>query len=107
MFIYLINSFIGVYGLGELTYNYAKSTVNYSYNGIGVPLNLDDINTQNSLSRVGGGLGAGITFDVFLAKLSLEAKYNVMNLIAKDEGEPAKSFFSLSLGINFGGSPAK
>lgn len=104
---YLINKGIGVYALGELTYNYFQSTTNYKYNSIGIPLNLKDINTKPSNSRIGAGIGAGMDLNVLFATIFLEAKYNMMNIIAKDDGEPMKSYFTLSVGLSFGGNPTE
>ncbi len=93
---YLIRSIVGLYGTGQLTYNYISNSVDYNYNSIALPLN------QSSTDhRVGFGLGAGIDIDAFLVTLNLEAKYNIVNLIGKTAGEQTKSYFSLSLGALF------
>ncbi len=102
---YFINSAIGAYLLGELTYNYNKNTVNYMYSGVGMPLDLKISDQNPGYSRIGAGIGAGIEFNIIITTLLLEAKYNFMNIIAKDEGEPIKSYFTLSLGVKFGGMP--
>lgn len=88
------SDFINVYGVGELSYNYISYTVDYN----DIPLNLD---TSPVYNRVGFGLGAGIDLNVKLLILNLEAKYNIMNLIGKESGEPDKSYVTLSLGVVF------
>ncbi|MFC2130715.1 outer membrane beta-barrel protein [Bacteroidota bacterium] len=93
---YIINSTIGVYGTGELSYNYIYNSVDADYQGVPIPL--EESPTD---SRVGFGLGAGVDFDATLVTLNLEAKYSIANLIGKESGEETKSFFSLSLGIFF------
>ena len=98
---YLINSFMGLYGTGELSYNFISSTVNYKKNDVAIPLNLD---TAPMDSRVGVGLGLGADIDAKLVLLNLEAKYNISNLIGKSGDEPTKSYFTLTLGVFFGGA---
>lgn len=94
----LITDFINIYGTGELTYNFISSTVDYVKNDITFPLNIDTAPMDN---RVGFGLGVGFDIDIKLLILNLEAKYNFMNLIGKESGEPDKTYFTLSLGVVF------
>lgn len=94
---HIIRSVIGVYGLGELTYNYISNSVNVDTKGVDIP-----ISSSPSYNRVGANVGAGIDFDLFLVNMNVEAKYNFTNLIGKETGESTKSFFSLSLGVYFG-----
>lgn len=93
---YLIRSILGVYGTGQLTYNYISNSVDYNYKN--VPISLNQSPTDH---RVGFGLGAGIDIDAILMTLNLEAKYNIINLIGKTNDEKTKSYFSLSLGVLF------
>ncbi len=101
---YLFNSGIGVYGTGELSYNYNKNTVNVDYGGMSVPANLDSSPTYN---RVGAGFGVGIDLNAFLFLANLEAKYNYSNIIGRDSDEKLKSYFTLTLGIFFGSASSK
>ncbi len=93
---YLFKSFIGVYGCGDLSYNYVTSSVDYKYNGVQVP-----ISTTPSNSRLGFGLGAGVDVNLGLLLLNLEGKYNYMNLIGKESSESDKNYFNLCLGVYF------
>ncbi|MFA6570593.1 MAG: outer membrane beta-barrel protein [Bacteroidota bacterium] len=95
---YLIKSVVGVYGIGELTYNYISNTVDVSYAGQDIPLNLD-LNPTNS--RIGFGIGAGADLDIKLVKLNLEGRYNLANFIGASAEEKSKAYFSLSLGVYF------
>ena len=101
---YIINTGIGLYGTGELSYNYNKNTVNVDYNGTSIPANFDTAPTYN---RVGAGFGAGLDFNAFLFLANLEAKYNYANIIGRDSGEELKAYFTLSLGIHFGTASAR
>jgi hypothetical protein len=96
--LYLLKSFIGLYGVGELTYNYITSTVDATTSGITFPLNL---NLNPNESRVGFGLGIGADLDIKIITLNLEAKYNIANLIGAGPDEKSKAYFSLSLGAFF------
>jgi hypothetical protein len=101
---YIFNTGIGIYGTGELSYNYNKNTVNAEYNGIDVPLNLDK---SPSYSRVGAGLGAGLDINAILFLANVEAKYNFSNIIGRESGEDLKSYFTLSVGIYLGTAGAR
>ena len=95
---YFVRSVIGVYALGDLTYNLISSTVDYKKEDITIPLNL---NTAPSDSRVGFSLGAGIEIDAKLLGIFLEAKYNIANMIGQTGDEKSKAFYTLSLGVRF------
>jgi len=101
---YFIKTGIGLYGTGELAYNYNKNTVNWGSDISSVPLNFDSSPTY---SRVGAGLGVGLDVDLFLMLVNLEAKYNFSNLIGRETGEDLKSYFTLSLGIYLGKASAR
>jgi hypothetical protein len=68
---------------------------------VSIPLNLD---LSPNDSRVGFGLGAGVDLDLQIFNANIEAKYNMLNLIGKVSNEPAKAFYTLSVGIFFGSS---
>lgn len=101
---YIISSGIGLYGTGELAYNYNKNTVNIDKGDVSIPANLFDSPTY---SRVGAGLGVGLDLNLFFALANLEAKYNFSNIIGRETGEELKSFFTLSVGIYFGSAGAR
>jgi len=94
---YLFRSAIGVYGIGELSYNYILNNVEYS----GVPLKASMSPSDN---RVGCGLGLGFDFDLKVIVLNLETKYNIANLIGRSSEENSKSYLSVNVGIFFGNS---
>lgn len=95
---YIINTGVGIYGTGELSYNYYSNSVDIqSVQGdIIIPGEPDG-------GRVGFGIGAGLDVNLILINANLEAKYNVSNLIGKTDGEKTKAYYTLSLGIFFGG----
>lgn len=104
----IVNSFIDVYGLGELSYNYTKNTTNLIYKKIPIPLDLnDEIDFTSSASRLGYVLGVGIKLDLSITQVFVEGKYNVLNNILNiikfnnEENEPSKSFVSITLGVRF------
>ncbi|MGE5479455.1 MAG: outer membrane beta-barrel protein [Chloroflexota bacterium] len=94
--IYLLKSVIGLYGTGELTYNYITSSVDANWAGKSIP-----ISNSPSDSRMGFGVGAGVDLDLQIVLLNLEAKYHYLNLIGKDEDEGAKNYLAVSLGVYF------
>jgi len=98
MNVYLIRSFVGLYASGDLTYNYISSTLEYidDKTKVSVPLT-----KTPSDSRLGFGLGAGVDFSLGLIMLNVEAKYNYLNLIGKEESEGNKSYLSLGVGVYF------
>ncbi len=96
MQLYLFRSLIGVYGLGELSYNYISSSIDYPLEGIGLQLSKSPAD-----SRIGFGLGAGVDLNLKLITLNLEAKYSYANLLLKSDNEEKKSFFQLGLALYF------
>lgn len=94
---YITRKVVGVYGTGELTYNYLMNTIDAEYNGAPIPL--DQSPTYN---RVGFGVGVGADIDLKILTLNLEGKYNMVNFIGAEANEKPKSFISLSLGVYFG-----
>lgn len=93
---YFVKNVVGVYALGELSYNYIFSTVDF--NGIPLPSGETKSPTDN---RIGFGFGVGVDFDIKIAVLNLEAKYNLANQIGAKSGEPKKSYFNLGIGFGF------
>jgi len=93
---YLLKSFIGLYGFGELSYNYIYSSIDAKYGDI--PISIDESPTD---SRVGFGLGIGADLDLALVTVNLELKYELANLIGKISNEEDKNYFAISLGIIF------
>ena len=93
---YLLKQFIGLYGVGELSYNYISNSVDVFYGDL--PISTSKSPTD---SRIGFGIGAGADLDVKLVTLNLEVKYNYINLIGQKAGEEAKAFISVSLGAFF------
>lgn len=93
---YLLRSFVGVYATGDLSYNYISSSLDYKGLGIEIP-----ISKTPTDSRLGFGVGAGLDISLGLVLLNVEAKYNYLNLIGKDDEEGNKAFLSFGLGVYF------
>lgn len=94
---YLMRKTIGIYLTGDLTYNFISTSVDYEVKKkITLPIYLD-----RTISRPGCGIGAGIDFDLSLFLLAVEAKYNLTNLVGREDGEPKKNYISVSLGVTF------
>ena len=98
---YLLKQFIGLYAVGDLSYNYLFNTVEYEKAGLAANIisNIEQFDKSNS--RIGFGLGAGADLDVKVITLNLEVKYNYINLIGQKAGEESKAFLSVSLGAFF------
>lgn len=95
--VYLIRSFIGLYGVADLSYNYILNTVTYD----GLPI---QASLAPSDSRVGFSFGAGMDIDLKAILANIEVKYHIANLIGKIDEEKSKAFLSVNLGIFFGNS---
>lgn len=93
---YLLRSVVGIYGVGDLSYNYISSSVDLKSGSVSVPYT-----RTPSDSRVGFGIGAGLDFDMKLLTLNIEAKYNYTNLIGKESSEGDKTYFTLGFGVFF------
>jgi hypothetical protein len=94
----LIKSAIGVYLMGDLSYNYLANSVGLKQGDIDLPFAKSE-----TLSRVGAGLGAGVDFDLNVLTLDVGAKYNLVNLINKENAdEPDRSYFALTVSVVFG-----
>lgn len=93
---FINTEFLDIYATGGFAYNYISNSVDLSDNesNFSVPLDMSPTDT-----RIGYFLGAGTDFNLGLLKLNLELKYQHINLIGKDTGEPDKRFLALSLGV--------
>ncbi len=87
---------LNIYATGGFAYNYISNSVDYVSNESNYSVPLDMSPTD---SRLGYFLGAGTDLDLKLFKLNLELKYQHINLIGKDLGEPDKKFLAVSLGV--------
>lgn len=88
--LYLLKTFFQLYGTADLQYNYLRSSVDFKYQNVLVPLS-----SSPSYSRVGIGFGAGMDIDFSMFVINLEGKYNIANLIGQEDGEKMKSYFTL------------
>ncbi len=85
-----------VYATGGFAYNYISNSVDYVSEESDYSIPLDMSPTD---SRMGYFVGAGTDLDLQILKLNLELKYQHINLIGKETGEPDKQFLAVSLGI--------
>jgi hypothetical protein len=74
------------------------NSVDVSYNSQSFPLPPED----ESVQRIGFGIGAGLDVNLKILTATLEAKMNTINFIGRDQDEPEKRFFTLTLGVHFG-----
>ncbi|MCX7880466.1 MAG: hypothetical protein N2517_07370 [Ignavibacteria bacterium] len=95
---FLYRSFVNPYLTGNLSYYYILHSIDI------VRLNQElPISTSETDSRLGAGIGAGLDFDLKILTIFLEGKYWFVNLIGGESNEQSKNFFSLGLGVIFGG----
>lgn len=96
----LVKSTMGVYLLGDLSYNYFSNSIGLKQSsGVDVPFVVD----SEPFARVGVGLGAGVDFDLGLFVADVTGKYNIVSLINKEnQDEPDRSYFALTFSIVFG-----
>lgn len=95
---YFVNTnFLGIYAVGNLSYNLIANSVNYLKGDVPIPLEMTPTD-----SRIGCGFGAGFDFDLKVLMLNLEVKYNITNLIGKVGDEKTKAYLSVDLGVYFG-----
>lgn len=95
-FAFISTDFISVYATGGFAYNYISNSVDYvsKESTYSIPLDMSPAD-----SRIGYFVGAGTDFDLQIFKLNLEVKYQQINLVGKETGEPDKQFLAVSLGI--------
>lgn len=93
---FINTNLVNVYTTGGFAYNYISNSVDYVTDDSDYSVPLDMSPTD---SRIGYFLGVGTDLDLQLLKLNLELKYQHINLIGKDSGEPDKQFLAISLGV--------
>lgn len=93
---FINTDFLNVYATGGFAYNYISNSVDYvsDESNFSVPLDMSPTD-----SRIGYFFGAGTDFDLQIFKLNLELKYQHINIIGKEAGEPDKKFLAVSLGV--------
>jgi len=96
--LYLWRSVVSPFLSGNLSYFYIANSIDIEKMNQELP-----IATSKTESRIGAGIGAGVTFDLELINLNVEAKYWFVNLIGNEANEPNKNFFTFGVGIIFGG----
>ncbi len=95
---YIVRSnFISFYGVADLSYNMMNTSVDIT--DWGSIKSLGGIDDDETASRLGAGLGAGLDIDVKLLTVNLEFKYNWMNIIGKSAGESSRNYAGISLGV--------
>lgn len=95
-FAFISTEVLNVYATGGFAYNYISNSVDYVSEESDYSIPLDMSPTD---SRMGYFVGAGTDLDLQIFKLNLELKYQHINLIGKETGEPDKQFLAVSLGI--------
>lgn len=95
---YLFEKRIGLYAIGDLTYNYIASSLDIVREGDDVSIPVTNSDPENT---IGYGIGAGVDLDIFLGRVNLEAKYNRINIISFEENQDQKNYVTVTLGINF------
>lgn len=103
MNLYLFQGAISPYLVGDLSYNIISNSIDYKE----IPLTGVEIDPLVSDTRAGFGFGAGIDIDLKLVYFNIEGKYNISNLIGKENQEKSKNYFILSLGVYFGNPVSK
>lgn len=89
---------VSLYAIGDVTYNYLMNSVDVQYNQQSFPLPPE----EETIERIGFGVGLGIDVYLKVITASLEAKMNTINFIGRTTDEAEKRFFSLTLGVHFG-----
>jgi len=91
---YITKKAINFYVIGALNYNY------FTTQGTFVGLPAPNFDLSGAASRIGFMAGAGVEFNLVLFYPFIEFNYSLPNLIGKTDGEPTKSYFNLSIGMN-------
>ena len=94
---YLFKKFLSPYVNADLTYNY----IAYSYDVVWRDNFAAPIVTSTTMSRLGYSIGAGIDIKLPLISLTIETKFNTINIIKHNDNEPTKINYTFSLGIIF------
>lgn len=90
-----------IYTVGNLSYNFLYQSIdikNKSSQDLALPSGLTETNLN---SRIGGGAGLGIKFDLKLITLALETKFNRSNLIFKTDNEFNRDYYNINLFLFF------
>lgn len=108
---YLISAeYFGLYLNADLTYNYVVTTTDFelSPKAPSIPLELlglgefeNNKKLSSSDGQIGFGAGAGIDVDLKLLLINLDVKFNLVNVLGKEDGEQAKNYLSIGLGVYF------
>jgi hypothetical protein len=93
---YILSDETGVYGIGNLTYNFIANSINPE-NSL-IPLRLENNPTD---SRLGFTVGLGLEIPLNQFSIVFESKYSVLNYIGKNSNEETKSLICLSAGFRF------
>lgn len=107
---YLITAeYFGLYLNTDVTYNYVVTTTDYelSTDAPSIPLELiglsdfENNERSNTDGQLGLSAGGGFDIDLKLILINLETKFNMINLLGKEDGEQAKNYLSIGLGVYF------
>lgn len=93
---YVIDGNIGVYGLGNLSYNFIANSMTeiVTKTSVLLPHNPTD-------SRLGFSVGLGLEIPLDLFSIIIETRYSDINYIGKDKTEETKSLIVLEAGFRF------
>lgn len=96
MHYYLYDDFIGIYGIGDLSYNFLASSITKIETSatLRLPNNPTD-------SRIGFTLGLGFEIPLEQFSIILEGKYSELNYIGKVTNEQSKSLILIQAGFRF------
>jgi len=94
---YLIKELMGIYILGNISYNIISTSIDYEVKKIiTLPYKI-----SSNKARPGFDIGAGIDFDLELLLLNFEGRYNFSNIIGNDSDEPYKNYATITIGVTF------
>ena len=89
---------LSLYLVGDISYNYLMNSVDVVYSNQTFPLPPE----EETVIRIGYGIGAGLDLHLKVITANIEAKLNTINFIGKTANENNKSYFTLTLGVYFG-----